>query len=125
MIQNSEPFSAHLSVLKAAIAMLILFIYLHLDLKAGNAPYKIQIIEQDLFSAASELQEKGRKIKEVKLTHKMHLMKPKFGTELDGSTKENMTNFMAPLFRQSTIPGKQNDSSQINSIWFSRILCDL
>lgn len=63
-IQNSETFSAHLSALKAAIAILILFIYLHLDPKAVNAPYKIQIIQEDFLKAASGCQEKRRKMKE-------------------------------------------------------------
>lgn len=48
-IQNSEIFGAHLSALIAAIAISILFIYLHLDPKAVNVPYKIQTTPQGSF----------------------------------------------------------------------------
>lgn len=44
-VWNSETFSAHLSVLKAATAISILFMYLHLNSKAVSAPYEIQIIQ--------------------------------------------------------------------------------
>lgn len=41
---------------------------------------------------------------------------PKFGSELGGNPKKNTTKFMMLLFRRSTIPGKQNESSQIGPI---------
>lgn len=67
---------------------------------------------------------KKNKIKsEVKLTHKMHSLKPKFGTALGGIPKKNVP--MIPLFRRSTIPGKKLGSFQISSIWFRKIPCEL
>lgn len=53
---------------------------------------------------------KNERKSEVKLTPKMHPPKPKFGTELGGNPKKNMTKLTMPLFRRSTIPSKQNNS---------------